>query len=139
MRSPNGHIVFYDGDCGLCHRAVRFLLSTDKQRLFYYAPLSGITAKKKLGELFSREPDLDSMVFLEDREGKQRIFVRSQAVLRCAWYLGGFWKVLGALSWFPPWLFDWAYCLVAQNRKRLFAPPEDCPLPSAESRDLFLP
>ena len=39
-------IIFYDGDCALCHRMVQFILARDSKFLFSFAPLQGETAAK---------------------------------------------------------------------------------------------
>ena len=41
-------ILFFDGVCGLCNRFVDFMLRTDSQHLFRYAPLQGETARRLL-------------------------------------------------------------------------------------------
>ncbi len=40
-----GPTVLYDGECGLCHRSVKFLLKRDRHQL-WYAPLQGETAAR---------------------------------------------------------------------------------------------
>ena len=41
-------ILFYDGHCGLCHSAVKFVLKHDRRALFRFAPLQGELAKQHL-------------------------------------------------------------------------------------------
>lgn len=46
---PGGrHLVLYDGVCGLCDRAVQFLLAEDRDGVLTYAPLQGETARAAL-------------------------------------------------------------------------------------------
>ncbi|HZH02738.1 MAG TPA: DCC1-like thiol-disulfide oxidoreductase family protein [Myxococcaceae bacterium] len=41
MDASDSDILFYDGGCGLCHRAVRFVLARDPAGRFRFAPLGG--------------------------------------------------------------------------------------------------
>ena len=51
------NIIFYDGDCGLCNRFVKFVLRFEKSSLFYFSPLSSELAKSEL-----HEQSLDNIV-----------------------------------------------------------------------------
>lgn len=105
------NIIFYDGTCAMCHWAVKWVARHDKEKLFYFAPLEGTTAHEKL----ANETLPDSLVFLEG----DKILFRSGACLRIAWLLGGFWKLIGWLSFLPEWALiptDAIYRLIAKSR-----------------------
>ena len=36
-------ILYYDGDCGFCHRTVRFVIALDRGEAFRFAPIDGST------------------------------------------------------------------------------------------------
>lgn len=110
-------IIFYDGECPLCNRAIRFILKEDKKGEFFFAPLNGKTAEQELSGLRLKNPNLDTLVLLED--GK--IYLEGKGALRILWHLGGKWLVLGWLSFLPPFLLDALYRLIARNRYRLFS------------------
>ncbi len=101
-------VIFFDGECPLCNRAVRFLASRDKKEKFAYAPLQGETAKKTFGQ----PPALDTLVLVE---GNRPLYY-GKGALRICWYLGGAWRLLGALSFLPTLLADGIYRLIAKNR-----------------------
>ncbi len=127
-------LLFYDGDCGLCHRWVLFLLRHDPEgSRFRFAPLGGEAwrAASIVGEL------PDSLVL---RTGDGRVLVRSAALLEIADRLGGRWRTLGRLAGLlPRWLLDLGYDGIARIRKRLFAPPPGpCPILPAQLRGRFL-
>jgi predicted DCC family thiol-disulfide oxidoreductase YuxK len=131
-------IVFFDGNCGLCHRAVRFLLSADREgRAFVFAPLFGETFAQEVPET-ERASIPDSLV-LKTREG--RFFVRSDAVLYAMNRLGGVYRWLSVLGRVVPRAVrDFFYDGVAKLRHKLFARPESvCPLVPRELRSRFLP
>lgn len=127
------HLVFYDGNCGLCDYVVQFLLQHDKKGKFVFAPLQGETADQLL-EGISRE---DSLVLIENyKTSQKKTYLFGQAALRILWLLGGGWKILGWLNFLPPFLYNWAYSLVAKNRYRLFG--YACILPDQKYKERFL-
>lgn len=133
------HLVFYDGECGFCDRSVQLLLKFDKNKLFVFAPLQGKTADKFLKNIDPDLRDVDTLILVEDyRSSNPKIFIFGKAVFRILWLLGGFWTLIGWISFLPSFLYDWGYRLVAKNRK-YFHFDQSCPLPSAKEKDRFLP
>ena len=129
--------LFYDGGCGLCHGAVRFVLKRDKAAAFRFAPLEGETFTRQVPAGI-RGALPDSLVLrLEDGA----LLTRSAAVAVMLRHLGGGWAWAGsALRLIPPFLRDFAYDGVAKARHRLFRKPEGaCPVVPPALRDRFLP
>ena len=127
-------LLFYDGDCGLCHRWVLFTLRHDPGGTrFRFAPLSG--EAWKAARITGEVPD--SLVL---RTADGRVLFRSAAVLEIGERLGGRWRVMARLAGLlPRWLLDLAYDGVARIRKHIFArPPGSCPILPAELRARFL-
>lgn len=112
------HLIFYDGECGLCDGVVQWVLRQDKHKLFIFAPLQGETAKKWL----KQTPDIDSVYLIQNFNSKPVAFIKSKAAFKILWLLGGFYALPGLLSFLPSSLFDWAYDIVARNRKKWFSP-----------------
>lgn len=130
--------VFYDGHCGLCHGAVKFLLARDRDgSRFRFAPLQGETLPR-LVPPEARAVLPDSVVVLT-AEGA--LLTRSAGVIALLLELGGGWRVLAAaLRVVPRPLRDAAYDLVARVRRSLFAAPADvCPMIPPELRARFEP
>jgi predicted DCC family thiol-disulfide oxidoreductase YuxK len=123
-------LVLYDGDCGLCHRAVRFLIAEDREGIrFRFAPLGGAEATRRLGAAIAAGPLPDSIVYLPgDLPG--RTLVRSAAVLAALDRLGGLWRAIAiAGRLVPRSIGDALYDAVARVRRRIFAAPgAACPL-----------
>lgn len=133
------HLVFYDGECGLCDRAVQFVLKADKEKKFLFAPLQGTTAEELLADLPPKMKQADSLILIENyKEPTQQLHILGKGALRICWLLGGAWRLFGWLSYLPPILYDWGYRLVAQNRHRLF-PQTECVIPDPAQKDRFLP
>ena len=124
--------VFYDGDCGFCHRSVRFLAAHDRGGAFRYAPLGGPTFDALVPP--ERRAGLPDSLVVRTAEGA--VLVRSEAALHCLRRLGGGLRALATvLAWLPRPLRDAAYDAFARVRHRLFARPADaCPVPGAALR-----
>jgi predicted DCC family thiol-disulfide oxidoreductase YuxK len=128
-------IVLYDGVCGLCHRAVAWLLRHDRARAFRYAPLQGETAARLRAEHPEIPVELETVVYVEDG----RVYLRSHAFLQLARHLPAPWRWAHAFRWLPAWLVDWAYNLVARVRYRVWGKLDTCQVPSTAERALLLP
>jgi predicted DCC family thiol-disulfide oxidoreductase YuxK len=130
-----GGTVFYDGHCGLCHRAVRFLLAEDTAGTFRFAPLDGDAFRAAVPEA-QRTTLPDSLVV---RTADGTLLMRSAAVRHLLLHLGGLWRVLGTVSRaIPAFLLDRLYDGIARVRRRLFAAPEAaCPLMPPQYRKRF--
>ena len=131
-------LVFYDGHCGLCHRAVMFVLRRDADgSRFRFAPLQGETLRQQLSE--DRISQLADSLVVIGVDG--RVLQQSDAVLLILDQLGGGWRALGRLSsWVPRSLRDLVYRGIARIRHRLFKRQNDlCPVVPAELRSRLLP
>jgi predicted DCC family thiol-disulfide oxidoreductase YuxK len=119
--------LFYDGSCGLCHRAVRFVLAEDRAgNAFRVAPLGGAAFEREIPA--GERAGLPDSLLVVRADGAR--LARSAAVLHIAARLGGFWRALAlVLRAVPAPLRDRGYDAVARVRLRLFArPTEACPL-----------
>lgn len=127
--------VFYDGTCGLCHRAVRFLLAEDGGgKAFTFAPLGG-DAFSTLAP--NGAGDLPDSVVVATEDG--RLFVKSDAAIRLLRRLGGVWRIAGfLLRALPRSLRDFGYDAVASSRYRIFGrAKETCPILPPDLRARF--
>lgn len=129
-----GPIVLYDGECGLCHRTVKFMIARDRNQL-WYAPLQGETAVA----LRARHPEipttLESVVLVD--EG--RVFVRSKAFLYGARYLTWPWRWAYYVRWLPAFVLDLGYRVIAAIRYRVWGKYDTCQRPSVEQQAHLLP
>ena len=131
--ADSNSILFFDGVCGLCNRFVDFVLKYDRRGRVLFAPLQGTKAAEALPEDIVR--GLDTVVLLDG----DQCHIRSSAVVRIFWNLGGPWSVLGTLLWLiPKPLRDLGYKAVARSRYRLFGQKETCRLPTPDERARFL-
>ena len=127
-------IVYFDGDCVLCHAAVDFIIRHDPQQQIYFASLQSARGQALLARLgMAREP-LDSMVLQEGAE----YALRSTAALRIAARLQGPVRYCAWLQCVPLWIRDPLYAWVARHRYRWFGRAQHCRLPSARERARFI-
>ena len=131
-------LVFYDGHCGLCHRAVRFALDHDPQGdLFRYAPLQGSTFREQIPAAAAE--NLADSIVIQRVDGA--LLQQSDAILFLLAEIGGGWRRLGrSLATVPRLLRDQVYRGVARLRHLLFrTPPDLCPIVPSSIQDRFLP
>ena len=130
--------LFYDGECGLCHRWVLFTLKRERGRaLFRYAPLQGPTFAAQVSA--AERAKLPDSIVVRTSAGK--LLVRSAAALHVLARLGGSWGAFARLARLVPRpIRDFVYDRVAAVRKRWFAKPEGaCPLVPPELARRFDP
>jgi predicted DCC family thiol-disulfide oxidoreductase YuxK len=125
-------IVFYDGECGLCHRFVQFILARDHAGTFRFAPLQGPTAARLVPGCAAT---LGSVV-LKDETG---VYQKSEASLRVLARLGGLWVLTTPLRAVPPVVRDAVYDFIAKRRYRWFGTADACALPPPSAQPRFLP
>ena len=128
--------IFYDGDCGLCHRGVKFVVRRDRQAgRFEFAPLGGETFDQQLSA--EQRAALPDSIAVRTTAGK--VLTRSDATRHILRRLGGVWAVVAALMGvLPRRLNDWIYDRVAAIRHRLFKKPAGvCPVLPEELRGRF--
>lgn len=135
-RSPD--ILFYDGTCAFCNRAVRWVLRHDRRGTLRFAPLQGETYAAI--DHATKPTDVSSLVLVRD----DQIYTMSSASVRMLRAMGGIWSPLGSLLWLVPRpLRDWGYRIVANNRYRLAGrvdpASEACAMPTDATRARMLP
>lgn len=126
-------ILFFDGNCGLCNRSVKFVLKKEKDRELFFSPLQSEFAKKILKQ-FNLEGTADSMVLLEN--GK--IYLRSSAALRVTKYLKGLWPGMMAFIVVPPFIRNAVYNYISKNRITWFGMADYCEMMTPELKKRFL-
>jgi predicted DCC family thiol-disulfide oxidoreductase YuxK len=128
-------ILFYDGQCQLCHNAVQFVLKYEKSKELYFCSLDD------LGNLpyfnGAALPPLGSTVLLHH---KGKLLAKAEAVIALCTYLKKPWSVLGSLlAVFPTFLLNFSYDLLAKTRYRIWGSANNCLLPAKEDLQRFLP
>jgi len=135
------YLVFYDGVCAYCDSAVRQLVKTDRKHMLRYASLQGDTAASLRSRWPKQFPEgrISSMVFIDSSSGDAVVYTRARAIRHIFEVLGLKARRPKWLHRTPMWLADLGYRLFAATRYRRFGKFDECQIPPAESRDLFLP
>ena len=101
------NVIYYDGECGLCHLAVRFILRVDSKGKFYFSPLSNLDNNLK---------DIDSIIF----KNGNKIFFEGQAIIMIFENIDNNWNYLAkVLKLIPINVLDTAYRWVSRNRAKI--------------------
>ena len=127
-------LVLFDGICNLCNGFVKFLIKRDPLCRFKFASLQSEFGRSLLVRL-KMDPDLlYSLVVIH----KNKVMLRSDAVLYISRHLGVPWKWLPVFTFIPRFLRDGLYNLVAGNRYKIFGKRESCMIPTAELKNRFI-
>jgi predicted DCC family thiol-disulfide oxidoreductase YuxK len=131
-------VLVYDGDCAFCAHSIRRVLARDRRGLLRFAARNGEYGRA----LLARHPqlvDVDSLLWVEpERDGREEVHTRFDAVLGTARYLGGISRLLEVARLIPGPLRDAAYRLVARHRHRLRHQDQTCVVATAAERPRFL-
>lgn len=128
-------ILIYDGQCGLCNRAVDYVLRHDHRRVFRYASNTSEPGKSLLREFgYDVEPPPETMIVVMN----DRSFTKSDAAIVIAVALGGWRRMAATGRLVPKFIRNACYDFVARNRYRWFGRHETCRLIKPEEASLFL-
>ena len=137
--TPGSVIVFYDGICGFCNGAVRFVAHRDRRDRFRFAPLQGELANELLLGHDTEPSGADSIYVLVDYGlPTERVFSRASGILRILAELGGPWSAAVVLRLIPRRWLDRGYDKFAAQRYRLFGKLAQCPIPEPHERKKFV-
>ncbi|MCW3170089.1 DUF393 domain-containing protein [Chryseobacterium sp. 09-1422] len=127
------HIVFFDGECGVCNFWVQWILERDQKDQFMFASL-----QSEFGQKFLSERGLETKQFNTMYLWKPNSYylIKSHAVLKIANLLGGIYKlsVLGKI--FPSFFRDKIYDKISENRMKMAN--QKCYLPTPQQRKKFI-
>jgi predicted DCC family thiol-disulfide oxidoreductase YuxK len=139
VRTPNSaktETIFYDGHCGFCNLAVRFVLAEDRTgTTFRFATLKSQAFRDLVSEEWRASSSNSLIVYTS--EGA--VLSQSSAILHVLRHLGGIWKLIATLSTVIPRIIrDSIYNGVARIRYQLIRLPSNaCPLIPNEFRGRF--
>jgi len=132
-------IVLYDGVCGLCNRAVQFLLKRDRHDRLQFASLQSDTAAKVLQRHGMDHQSLDTVyAVLNYQKSNEALLAKGDAFLFFASVIGGIWSVARVGKIIPRSVRNWLYDFVARHRYQVFGKSESCMLPDPKQRHKFL-
>ena len=121
------NIIYYDGECGLCHLAVRFILRVDSKGKFYFSPLSNLGNNLKY---------IDSIIL---KRGN-KVFYEGQAIIMIFENIENNWNCLAKVfRLIPINVLDAAYRWVSTNRAKISVKKvSSCPMVPSYYRKRFI-
>ena len=129
--------MLYDGTCGFCAASVQFVLRHEHDHRLCFAALQSTFGQAVIGR-HRQLRGVDSVVWVESRRHGECVTVRSNAALRVASHLGGWWRVFLLGRLLPRGLRDRIYNCLARNRHRLPGFTQQCLLVTPALRSRFL-
>ena len=137
--STSNPIVLYDGVCGLCNRAVQFLLKRDRHDRLRFASLQSDFAATLLKRQGVDHKELDTVyVVLNSGEANETLLAKSDAFLLFTKEIGGFWGLARLGKIIPRPIRNWLYAFVARHRYQVFGKYEACVLPDPRHKHKFI-
>jgi predicted DCC family thiol-disulfide oxidoreductase YuxK len=132
-------VLLYDGTCGFCAESVQLVLRHDRRGTLRFAALQGAFGT----EVRARHPELegvDSVIWVDPASNGRadRVLVRSDAAIRVAGYLGGWFHLVRLGRLLPRFVRDGLYDTIARHRHRLLGNGPSCLVPAPEVRERFL-
>jgi predicted DCC family thiol-disulfide oxidoreductase YuxK len=127
-------IVFFDGYCILCNRAIDFLLRKDKKQRLKYASLQSDLSRTFLLQINKQALKEDTVIFYHQGQ----ILFRSEAVLKIAGLLGFPYSALIIFKIIPVTWRDHIYNYIARNRFSWFGKNDTCRVPDENTRDRII-
>ena len=86
QQMPNKKWMLFDGDCGLCHWAVRFIAPKDLNKNFCFVPLNspfGIQLLRERGLYLEEKTNgtlpLDSVILIDPNKA---YYIKSEAIIQ---------------------------------------------------------
>ena len=121
------NIIYYDGECGLCHVAVKFILRVDSKNKFYFSPLSNFDNNLK---------NIDSIIL----KSGDKVFYESQAIIMVFEKIDNNWNYLAkVLKLIPINILDKAYRWVSRNRAKISVKKvSSCPMVPSSYQKRFI-
>ena len=110
-------ILFYDGDCGLCSRCVRFILKHECKEKLTFSSLQSGFSNEFLQDFSIENKNLTTLYFYS----KGNVYSKSRAILALIPFLKWYFSICYLGYLIPRFILDYFYDSIAKNRKRLFS------------------
>ena len=115
----SSYLIFFDESCPLCRKWMEWVCHKDRKKSFIFSPLEGSTFEKVFKEKSRFYLSLNSIILVENPfSEKPKISIRSKAIRKIAWVLGGKYRLIGLLSLFflgADWMYQW----IASRRSKM--------------------
>tara|TARA_B100000408_G_C10159046_1_gene165662 strand:- start:109 stop:528 length:420 start_codon:yes stop_codon:yes gene_type:complete len=127
-------VILFDGYCNLCNSQVNSILRLDSKKFFYFSNLDSSFSKKVIKE--NKVESLEGKTIILYHNNK--IIIKSNAAIKIAYLLGGFFKIFIIFKILPNFIRDGIYDVISRNRYRWFGKSDSCYIPKKEILDRFI-
>ncbi len=127
-------IILFDGVCNFCNYWVNFTIDRDKNDLYRFAALQSEEGQLLLQQYNIKSTDIESFVLIKG----ENVFTKSTAALLISKTLSRPIKIMYPFIFFPNFIRDFIYDLIAKNRYKIFGKRNVCRIPTAAKRYKFL-
>ena len=128
-----GGIILFDGTCAFCERSVR-LIATRDNGYFQFGASQNPEGRALLERFGTSREATKSIILIEG----DRIYLRSEAVLRIAQRMRAPWSYAGIFLSVPRPIRDLVYSFVAAIRMRIAGKSNACEIPPPEIRQRLI-
>ena len=126
-------MILFDGTCAFCERSVRFIATRDNGS-FKFGASQNPEGKALLARFGTTREAAKSLILIDD----DRIYLRSDAVLRIAGQMTAPWKYAAVFLLVPRPIRDLVYRFIAAIRHRLAGASNACEIPPPEIRSRLI-
>jgi len=126
-------VMFFDGECIFCSRALQFFIRIDKDELIRYTTLQSDEGQLVMKNL-NISDDMDSVALID----KGDYYVKSDVTFQLLGQMKYPWKILSVIKILPRSFRDFFYDIIAKNRYKIFGKSDHCIIPSVDQKHLFL-
>ena len=127
-------IMFFDGECIFCCRALQFFIKIDKNQILRYATLQSDFGKKLMQDLNLELGMNESVILLY----KQKPYLKTDVTFKVLSLLRYPYKALSVFKIIPRFVRNWIYDIIAKNRIKWFGQTEQCYIPTEANKHLFI-
>lgn len=127
-------VVLFDGVCNLCNSSINWLIDRDSAAQLKFSSLQSAYGQSVLHRFHIHHQQLETIIYLDE----EKIYFRSEAVLRILKQLGGIYAWAFAFMLVPRFLRDGVYNIIATYRYRWFGKRNICRIPESGMKDRFI-
>ena len=127
-------VILFDGYCNLCNSQVNSILRLDSKKFFYFSNLDSSFSKKVIKENKVESLEGKTIILYHNNQ----IIIKSNAAIKIAYLLGGFFKIFMIFKILPNFIRDGIYDVISRNRYRWFGKSDSCYIPKKEILDRFI-